>query len=155
RGNAACSHGPDIGPPEVAGRHLRDGYGAGVDRPIKMRAEEVNRRHDNKPADDASGEECSRDARADDVADAEIFRRRVSAYGGSGKPLWLVVGCARPCSEQVLILKERVNSAESEAEEDSAGKTPAALSCNQNISAGCAFRVSEIAVLFDNELSPQ
>ena len=46
-----------------------------------MRAEEVDGRHEDEPGEDAAGEDDGGDARADDVADAEVFRGAVGADG--------------------------------------------------------------------------
>jgi hypothetical protein len=87
-----------------------------------MCSEEVNGRHKYEPAEDASGKEHSGNARSDDVTDAEIFRRSLSAKRRTGQPLGFVIGCAGPRAEQIFVLKECVESAESESEEDAAGE---------------------------------
>ena len=51
------AHGLDIGCPQIAGRHLRDRDGPGVDRSGQILAEKVKQRHDDKPGEDAAGED--------------------------------------------------------------------------------------------------
>src|SRR5581483_5635806 len=77
--HGARAHWANINTPEIAWGHLGDGYSAGINRPVKMRAKEMNYGHDDQPADNASGEERSSNARSDDVAHAEIFRRSIGA----------------------------------------------------------------------------
>ena len=91
----------------------------------------------------------------DDVADAEVFRGGVGADGCALEPVGLIVGRVRPGGEQVVVLEERIDAAEAEAEEDAAGKGCAALAGEQDIGAGGAFGIDERVVLFDDELSAQ
>src|SRR6185437_5279878 len=72
-GYGARAHGTDIRAPQIAGRHLRNGRGSGINRAREARAEEVNGRHEHEPTEDASGEQRARDLCADDVAHAHVL----------------------------------------------------------------------------------
>ena len=58
-------------------------------------------------------------------------------------------------AEEILVLEERVEAAEAEAEKDARGEGAAALAGDQDVRAGCAFGVGQGAVLFDDELAAQ
>ena len=159
-GNCARAHGPDVGGPKLAGAHLRDGDGAGIDGVGQFFAEEVNQRHEDEPGEDASGEDDAGDARTDDVADAEIFRRGVGLDGCALEDVLraevgLVLGRAGPGFEEVLILEEGVEAAEAEAEKDAAGERAAALAGDEHVGAGGAFGIWQVAVFLDDELAAQ
>jgi len=97
-----------------------------------VRAEEVDRGHEDEPGEDATGEHDAGDARANDVADAEVLG---CAVGADAEPLrrccaprlGLVVGLAGPEGEEVVVLEESVEAAEAEAEEDTGREAAAAL----------------------------
>jgi len=63
--------------------------------------------------------------------------------------------CARPGFEEVFILEEGVEAAEAEAEEDAAGEGATAFACHEDVGAGGAFRIREVAVLFNDELAAE
>ncbi len=125
-----------------------------------MRAEEVDGGHEDEPGEDSAGEHDGGDAEADDVADAEIFRRAIGADGGAfeqvlGAEVGLDVGAGGPEGEEVVVLEEGVEGAEAEAEEDAGGEGAAALAGHEDVGAGGAFGVDEGVVLFDDELAAQ
>ncbi len=62
---------------------------------------------------------------------------------------------AGPEGEEVVVLEEGVEAAETEAEEDSGCEAAAALACDEDVGAGGAFGVDEGVVLFDDELSAE
>jgi len=73
-GDCARAHRADVGAPNLVGRHHRNGNRGGIDRDVAGELSvEADGRHDDEPRDDAACEENAGDARADDVADAEIF----------------------------------------------------------------------------------
>ncbi len=159
-GDGSGAHGADVCGPEVAGGHLRDGPGAGVERAGEVGAEEVDGGHEHEPGEDAAGEDGSGDAGADDVADAEVFRSDVGADGGAFHDvlcaeIGFVIGGGGPCGEKVGVLKESVKGAEAEGDEDTACEGAAVLAGEENVGAGGAFRVSEVAVFFDDELAAE
>jgi len=65
----------------------------------------------------------------------------------------LIVRRAGEEAEEVLVLEEGVEAAESESEEDSACKGASALASHEDVGAGGAFGVGEGAVFFDDELA--
>jgi hypothetical protein len=67
----------------------------------------------------------------------------------------LELGRAGPGFEEVLILEKGVERAQAEAEKDAAGERAAALAGDEHVGAGGAFRVGQVAVLFDDELAAQ
>ena len=159
-GDGSCSHGTDVGAPEIGGGHLRDEDGAGVERGGEMRAEEVDGRHEDEPGEDSAGEHDGGDADADDVADAEVFGGAVGADGGAfeevlGAEVEVAVGSGGPEGEEVFVLEEGVEAAEAEAEEDAGGEGAAAFAGDEDVGAGGAFGVDEGVVLFDDELAAE
>ena len=64
-------------------------------------------------------------------------------------------GALRPRAEEVLVLEERVEAAEAEAEKDAAGQRAAFFAGDQHVGAGGAFGVRQRAVLLHNELAAQ
>jgi hypothetical protein len=62
---------------------------------------------------------------------------------------------SRPGLEEVFVLEEGIDAAQSEAEEDAAGEGAALLAGDQHVGAGRAFGVLEIAVLLNDELAAQ
>ena len=66
-----------------------------------------------------------------------------------------LVGSGGPEAEEVVVLKEGVEAAEAEAEEDAGGEGAAALAGHEDVGAGGAFGVDEGAVLFDDELAAE
>src|SRR5208282_5287642 len=56
---------------------------------------------------------------------------------------------------EIVVLEERVQATESEAEEDARGEAAAALSGDQDIRAGRALGVEQRSVLLDDELAAQ
>ena len=159
-GYGSGAHGPDVGDPQVAGAHLRDGHGAGIDGMRQIFAEEVNERHEDEPGEDAAGEHGARGARADDVAHAEILGRGVGLDGCAFEhvlraEVGLILGRAGPCAEEVLVLEEGVEGAQAEAEEDAAGERTALGAGHEHVGAGRALRELQGAVLFHNERAAQ
>ncbi len=67
----------------------------------------------------------------------------------------LVVGLAGPEREETVVLEERVERAQAEAEEDAGGESAASLAGHEDVGAGGAFGVDERAVLFDDKLAAQ
>ena len=134
---------------------MRDRLGAGIDRVGQVRAEEVNQRHHHEPGKNAAGKDDSGNAGSDDVAHSEIFRRDIGADGRALEPIRLIVRRARPCAKEIVVLEERIDSAEPEPEKDAAGKGAAVLAREQHIRAGRAFRIGERAVFLDDELTAQ
>jgi hypothetical protein len=126
----------------------------------QLLAEKINQRHQDQPGEDAAGEDDARHAQADDVADAEVLRGGVGLDRGPfqdvlGAEIRLEFGSARPGAEEIFILEEGVDRAQAEAEEDAAGQRPSALAGDQHIGAGRALGVSQVAVLFDDQLAAQ
>ena len=62
---------------------------------------------------------------------------------------------AGPGFEEVFILKEGINAAEAETEEDAAGEGASALAGDEHVGAGGAFGVFEVFVLLDDELAAE
>jgi hypothetical protein len=62
---------------------------------------------------------------------------------------------ARPQRKEVLILKQRVQAAESEAKKHARGKAAAAFAGHQHIGASRALGINQRPVLFDDQLPPQ
>ena len=124
-------------------------------------AEEVDGRHEHEPGEDAAGEHDGGDADADDVADAEIFRRAIGADGGAFKEVLrsakvrLIIGFRRPQGEQVVVLEEGVEGAETEAEEDAGGEAAAALAGHEDVGTRRTLRVDQCPVLFYDQLAAQ
>jgi hypothetical protein len=88
-----------------------------------VRPEEVDSGHQDQPGEDSAGEHDGGDAHADDVSDAEILRSDVGADSSSTKQVLfaevrLIVGRRWKESEEILVLKEGVEAAETEAEKD-------------------------------------
>src|SRR5580693_8869090 len=67
----------------------------------------------------------------------------------------LELGRAWPRAEEILVLEERVDAAQAEAEKHAARERSAALAGNQHIGAGRALRVFQVPVLLHNELAAQ
>ena len=67
----------------------------------------------------------------------------------------LILRRVRPRPEQVLVLKQRVNAANSQPEKDAAGQRAAFFTGNQHVGACCAFGIGQRVVLLHNELAPQ
>ena len=156
----ARAHRPDVGAPHIRRCHLRDGNGSGVQRRGEMRSEEVDGGHEHEPEEDASGEHDGGDARADDVADAEVLGGAVGADAAAFEQMLradveVFGGGCGPEAEEVVVLEKRVEAAEAESEEDTGGEAAAALSGDENVGAGGAFGVDEGAVLFDDELAAE
>jgi hypothetical protein len=127
-----------------------------------MLAKEDDRRHQDQPTEDAASKHDRGHADTDDVADSEILRRNVGADGRAlhdllavGVEVGRVVGRGREEAQQVVVLEERVQAAEAQAEEDAAGKRSAALAGLENVGAGRALGVWERAVLVHDELLAQ
>ena len=138
--------------------YLVNGDGTGVDGVSYGSAEEVNEGHEDEPTDASTGEHDAGYLGADDVADSKVFRCGVGADGSALEDVLraevgLVVRRAGPGGEEVVVLEEGVESAEAEAEEDAAGEGAAAISGDEDVSAGGAFGIGEGGVLFDNELA--
>ena len=159
-GDCAGAHGLDVGGPEVAGSHLRDGDLAGIDGSPKFLAEEVDQRHDNEPREDAAGKDDAGDFGSDDVADSEVFGRGIGVDGGTfedvlGAEVGLVFGSVRPGFEEVSILEEGVDAAEAQAEENAAGERATALAGDEHVGAGGAFGVRQGAMFLHDELATE
>ncbi len=67
----------------------------------------------------------------------------------------VALGSGGPKGEEVLVLEEGVDAAESEAEEDAGGEGAAAFAGDEDVGAGGAFGVDEGVVLVDDELTAQ
>src|ERR1700761_1083195 len=125
-----------------------------------MRAKEVDGRHEHQPGEDTTGEHNGCDADADDVADAEVFGRAVSSDGGAFKQMLgaEVEGAVRsggPEGEEVFVLKEGVDAAQAEAEEDTGGEAAAAFAGDKDVGARSAFGADEGVVFVDDELAAE
>ena len=120
-----------------------------------MRTEEVNCGHQHQPGKHATGEDRAGNARADDVANPEVLRRGIGADGRAGQPFGLVIRSAGPRAEQVAVLKQGIDRTQTEAPENAAGKGAAVFAGEQNVGAGGAFRIGEMAVFLDDEFSSQ
>ena len=119
----------------------------------RKRAEKANGRHQHQPGKNAAGKKNAGDARADDVADAEIFRRDVRAEGGAGKPRGVIGGRIAPGSDRIH--QHRVQAAEAQSPENAAGEGAAAIARYEHVGAGRALRIEKIAVFFDDELAAE
>ena len=102
---------------------------------------EADGRHDHQPGNDSAGEENAGDARADDVAHAEIF----GSDGRRGKMrLQTTLGGLRVGrSRRRTVHQEGVDAAEAESPEDAASKRAAAFTGDENVGASCAFGKAE------------
>ena len=109
--------------------------------------------HDHQPGNNAAGKENAGDARADDVADAEIFGGDGDAERSAWKPVRASFGLGSPGLHGVH--QEGVDAAETQAPENAAGERAAAFAGDEDVGAGGAFGKAEIAVLFDDELAAQ
>ena len=119
----------------------------------RKRAEETNGRHQHQPRKNASGKENAGDARADDVADSEIFGRDIGAERRSGQPLGVVHRRIPPGADRIH--QHGVQAAEPQSPKNAAGERASAITRHKHVSASRAFRVEQIAVLFDDELAAQ
>ena len=159
-GDSARAHRPNISGPKIAWAHLRDGNRARINRMRQVLAEEVNQRHQHQPGENAASKDDAGHARSDDVTNAKILRRcvgldRCALQDVLRTEVGLVLGRARPRFEDVVVLEQGVKRAETETEEDAAGQRAATFARDQHICAGCAFRVGQGPVFFDNELAAQ
>ena len=160
RRNRARAHRPHISSPQIGGQHIFHRDGARIERAGEVRAEEVDRRHQNQPGEDAAGQHDRRDTRSDDVSHAEILRCTVGTDGGAFEQMLRAkVGIelrrVGPQAEEPVVLEERVDAAESETEKDARGEAAAAFARDQNVGAGRAFGIEQRAVLLDDELAAQ
>ncbi len=57
--------------------------------------------------------------------------------------------------EEVVVLEESVDAAESKTEEDTRCEAATAFASDENVGAGGAFGVDEVVVLFDDELATE
>ena len=119
-----------------------------------MRAKKIDRRHEHQPGEDAAGKKQPGNPGPDDVAHAEVFRGDVGTDRRTFQPLWLIVRSAGPRAEQIFILEQGVDAAQTKAKKDAPGKGAAALPRQQHIGARRAFGISEPAMLLDDQLSP-
>ena len=72
-----------------------------------------------------------------------------------GAEVGLILRRVWPGSEEIFVLKQRVDAAKSEAEKDAAGQRAAFFARDQHVGAGGAFGIGERAVLLHDELAPQ
>jgi len=103
-----------------------------------MRAEEVDGRHEHKPGEDSTGEHNGSDTHADDVADTKVLRRDIGADGGSFEEMLVakvggIVGCGGEEAEEVVVLEESVDAAETKSEEDAGCEGTSALAGHENV----------------------
>jgi hypothetical protein len=151
-GAGAGAHGANVAAPDLVGSHLRDRNGGRVERRVAGELPvELNGGHHDQPGDDAAGEENSRYARANDVADTEIFGRDVHAEGSAGEPAGAGVGKFRP--GEARLHEEGVDAAEAESPEDATSEGAAAFTGDENVGAGSTFRKGKVAVFLDDELA--
>src|SRR5262249_16440015 len=126
-----------------------------VERNCKRTAEELDGRHNYEPSEDATGKYHASDAGTDDVSNAEVFGRGVGPDCTPRVPGRLIVGGAGPESEEVFVLEKGIKTAQAKAGKAATGKCPAAITCNQDIRAGCALGIEEVAVFLHDQLPPQ
>jgi len=153
-GDGSSGHGANVAFPNVVRTHERNGNGGGIDgHVVRKLAVKLDGGHDDEPGDDASGKKNSGNARADDVADAEVFGGDGGAEGSAGKPRGAGLGLRDPSLDRVH--EKGIDAAEAESPEDAAGERATAFSGDENVSTGSAFRKRKIAVLFDDELAAE
>src|SRR5450631_1651108 len=126
----------------------------------KLFAKEVNEGHKNQPRKDAAGKDNSCHLRSNDVPHAKIFRRCIGLDRGalqnmSRSKVWLKLRGTWPCFEDVLVLEERVQSAQTQAKEDTAGQGAALFTGDQHVGASRSLGIGQVAVFFDNQLTTQ
>ncbi len=154
RGHGPRAHRPDITRPQLVGVHQRNGNRAGIERLIRrQRTEKANRRHQHQPGENAARKQNAGDARADDIAHAEILRRDVGAKRCAGEPFGIVRGRIAPNADRIH--QHRIQSAQAQPPENAAGEGAAAIARHQNVGARRAFGIEQVAVLFDDELAAQ
>ena len=127
-----------------------------------MLSEEHDRRHQYQPTEHAARQHDRGHPQPDDVADAEVLGRDIRTNRSAFENLLAVgIEVRRPVrrrrkeAEQIFILEERVEAAESEAQEHATGERTAAFSRLQDVSAGSSLGIGQRAVFFDDQLSPQ
>src|SRR5260370_223368 len=131
---------------------LGDGGGAGVGGGERGGAEEVDGGNEDEPGEDTAGEHDGGDANADDVADAEVFGGAVGADGGAFEQVLraqveVAVGSRGPEGEEVFVLEEGVDAAETEARADAGGGAAGALAGDESGGARGVFCVGEVGVV--------
>jgi hypothetical protein len=158
-GDGSSSHGANVGLPEDAWAHAVDGRGTGVDG--EAAAEEVDGRHHDEPGEDSAREHDRGDADADDVANAEVFGGAIGADGGAfedvllAAEVGLVVWAGGPEREEIVVLEEGVEAAETETKEDSGGEAGTALARHQDVGTGGSFGIKQSLMLGNDELAAQ
>ena len=136
--DGAGAHRADVVLPHLSGRHVADRNRARIERVGQPFAEELDRRHQHQPREDAAGEDRPGDLRADDVADAEVLAGDLRAERRARQPRRLV---ERPLLPHLRGRhQEGVGAAEAEAPEHAAGERSAFLARDQHVGAGGAFR---------------
>jgi hypothetical protein len=106
-----------------------------------MRAEEFDGWHDDHPGEYATGKNHTGDARSNNVTNAQIFRSYVRADRRARIPLGIVRRRSRPRGKKISVGKECVESAQTQSGKYAAGEGAAFVAGNQNVGAGCAFRI--------------
>ena len=153
-GDGSRAHGANVRAPNLVGGHQRNRNGGRINRdaigelPVK-----ADGGHDDQPGNNASGKQNAGDARADDVADTEIFRSNGDAKRSAGKPVRPRLRLRSPGLHGIH--QKGIGAAQTQAPENASGERAAAFSGDEDVSARGAFGKAEIAVLFDDELAAQ
>ena len=125
-----------------------------------MRAKEVDGGHQHQPGEDAAGKHDGGHTSSDNVAHSQILRRAVRADAAALQQVLranvkVALGAARPQRKEPIVLEQRIQAADAQAEEDPRGKAAAAFARHQHVGAGRALGIDQRAVLFHNELAAQ
>ena len=158
--NRTRSHRANVRTPKIGGGHISDQRCGWVERMSESRSKEMDGGHHDQPREDPTRKHDCRNPRADDVADAEVLGRAIGTDAGAFEQVLrpeieVALGSCGPEAEEIVVLEERIQAAESEAEEDARGEAATALSGDQDIRAGRALGVEQRSVLLDDELAAQ
>ena len=115
-----------------------------------------DQRNQGQPRQHAARGHLGSDARADDVADAQVLRRDVAVEGGVRVDVLGAGAQARGVAPQPQHAHQHpVARRREHTLEDLFGQAAAALAGHQDLGAGGAFGVGQLAVLFDDEAAAQ
>ena len=137
--------------PRVVEAELRE---IGADR--RLRHQHREQRDERHPREHAARHHDARDARPDDVADAEVLRRDLARERG------VLVGARRPGRQdprhlppqREQLVRHGVDERRPEPGEHGLGHLAAALAGDEHLGAGRALGIGELAVLLDDERAP-
>ena len=122
-----------------------------------FRDEDRDERNQREPGEHAARGELARDAGADDVAEPQVLRRDVAVQCGIRD--LAVLARAEPggglAPEPENAVQELVEHRRAHALEDHPGEVAALLAGDENVGAGHALGIFEVAVLLDDEGPPQ